>query len=115
MEISDEQRQKASDLVKSKWKLVGGCPLCHATNFDLQPTIFQIPEFFRQGAKNTGAVIPVIPYTCTNCGFTILVNALVAGIISPQAKTEKETSKPAAPDQISTPGISAERKDPASG
>ena len=37
-----------------------------------------------------GPIVPLAPVTCNNCGNTILLNALIAGIVDPQPKKEEK-------------------------
>ena len=71
--------------LNAKW--VGrACPLCGVANWNVQNSTFQLMEFHAGSVVIGGPVIPVVPVTCTNCGNTVLVNALIAGVVQPEAK-----------------------------
>jgi len=52
--------------------------------------IFQLSEFHEGNLVVGGLLIPVIPVTCTNCGHTVLVNALISGAIKPETTIQKD-------------------------
>jgi hypothetical protein len=56
--------------------------MCNARQWNVQETAFELREFhggdFVLGASR---IIPVVPVVCRNCGNTILVNSLVAGVV----------------------------------
>ena len=70
---------KAIDHLRTKW---GGtpCPMCRVTNWSIQGAIYQLPQFNPIGMVIGGSLIPVVPVVCGNCGNTILVNAILAGL-----------------------------------
>jgi hypothetical protein len=72
--------KKMVEHLRTKW---GGrsCPMCSAGNWNVQDSTYQLIEFNQAGFVIGGPVIPVIPIVCSNCGNTILVNAITAGIV----------------------------------
>jgi len=52
--------------------------------------IFQLSEFHEGNLVVGGPLIPVIPVTCTNCGNTVLVNALISGALKPETTMQKD-------------------------
>lgn len=80
------------DHLKSKW---GGrpCQMCGTGSWTVQTSAYELRQFF-QGSLVVGGspVIPVVPVVCTNCGNTVLVNAIIAGALAslaaPPAQTE---------------------------
>ena len=59
------------------------CPMCTVGKWQVQESVYQLSEF-KDGALVVGGPgIPVIPVTCGNCGNTILINAIAAGILKP--------------------------------
>lgn len=61
------------------------CPMCGVGPWQVQDKVFQLSEF-RQGKLVLGGpLIPLIPVTCTNCGHTVLVNAIISGGIERDA------------------------------
>lgn len=81
-----------------KWGVIN-CPLCHGDSLEVQDKVFQLSEFHQGNLVVGGTLVPVIPITCTSCGYTILVNALVSKAIAPvpaPAPAENNTREPKA-------------------
>jgi hypothetical protein len=66
------------------------CPMCGQGPWQVQDSIFQLLEFSEGGLTIGGPVIPVIPVACTNCGNTVLVNAIVSKALVQQVPEKKE-------------------------
>jgi len=66
------------------------CPLCGAQKWNVSDTVFELREFHQGDIIVGGAPIaPVIPVTCSNCGNTVLVNAILSKAIDPKRKEEE--------------------------
>ena len=63
--------------------------MCNVGNWSVQDSVFQLLEFNPTGLVLGGPVIPVIPVACSNCGNTVLVNAIIAGLITPEPGAKK--------------------------
>ena len=72
--MDDQERQRAADWFDDKWHY-GACPVCHVEQWGLYPMLGQIAN---HSGDNT---VPVLLVACENCGHTVPVNALIAGII----------------------------------
>lgn len=76
--LSPEQLEKLRLHIGTKWK--NGCPMCG--NRTWSPSAFaQIalsPR--RDGIVLGGTILPSIAMTCTDCGFTALLNAISSGV-----------------------------------
>jgi hypothetical protein len=57
------------------------CQMCHKGQWSVGDRVFELREFSGGAMKFGGPIIPVIPITCSNCGRTVLINAIVAGIL----------------------------------
>jgi hypothetical protein len=78
--MSDINTDKLLQHLKDKWK-TQPCPLCGVRKWNVQSKSFELREFHGGGlVLGPGPIIPVIPVVCTNCGNTILINSLVAGV-----------------------------------
>lgn len=73
----------AKKLIKylgDKWQ-AQPCPMCGARRWNVQETSFELREYHGGNMVIApGPVIPLVPVICTNCGNTILINSLVAGL-----------------------------------
>ena len=65
--------------------------MCGDNNWNIDDTIFELREF-NKGAMVLGgsnsSVIPVLALTCSKCGNTQFINAIICGAVSPNDKTE---------------------------
>lgn len=92
--MSAESEKAASEkliqFLNEKW---GGrpCPMCSKGPWEVQGKIFQLNEFSQGNLVLGGPILPVVPVSCTNCGYTVLVNALLTGVL------EKPASPPEKP------------------
>jgi predicted nucleic-acid-binding Zn-ribbon protein len=60
------------------------CPMCGANAWAVQDKVFQLNEFSSGNLVIGGPLVPVVPVTCTNCGNTVLVNAIISGAVQPE-------------------------------
>lgn len=60
------------------------CPLCGGQKWNVTDKYFELREFndgnIVIGGPNN-SIVPVIPVTCDNCGNTVFINALSAGLL----------------------------------
>ncbi len=72
--------------LNSKWE-GRSCQMCGTGKWNVSDSIFELREY-NQGNMviGGGPIIPIVPVTCENCGNTILVNAIKAGLIEPNKK-----------------------------
>jgi len=82
MKLTLDQRQMIDTFIKNKWTLHPKCPICHKNSWNVSPELFELRSFHGGsmviGGK--GGIVPLILVTCVNCGNTILINALIAGL-----------------------------------
>lgn len=72
---------KLVEHLRTKWH-GRSCPMCNAGTWNVQNSTYQLLEFNQGGLVLGGPVIPVIPIVCSNCGNTLLINAITAGIVA---------------------------------
>ena len=83
------ENTRAVEYLKQKWA-GRACPLCGVGNWSVSESTFQLTEFNYGSTIIGGPVIPVVPVICMNCGNTVLINAITAGIIvAPPGGAEK--------------------------
>ena len=81
MKLSKEQHKKLSDHLAKKWKAPVACSVCGENNWNVTDQIYELREFHGGSMVIGGsALIPLSPVTCNNCGNTVLINPLIAGI-----------------------------------
>jgi hypothetical protein len=69
-------------------------PLCAKSPLPLADKVFQLAEFHEGGIVIGGPLVPIVPVTCSNCGNTILVNAILSGAL--KADDQKAATSAAA-------------------
>jgi len=81
--MDSEQQRQTQEWLQKHWRH-GPCPVCQASNFNLGGDLAELRPY--QGGNlvgGEGPIYPVLPINCATCGYTILVNVLVAGIVTP--------------------------------
>lgn len=82
MKLDEKQRKDVLRALREKLPKALVCSACGGKKWIIGDKVFQMPEHglpMRVG----GPVVPVIPATCTNCGNTLLFNAIVLGVVQP--------------------------------
>jgi hypothetical protein len=72
------------EYLQRKW-LGNPCPMCRVSSWNVQGSVYQLLQFNPSALVVGGPVVPVIPVVCNNCGNTVLVNAITAGLLPPDA------------------------------
>jgi len=87
-----ENFQKLIHHLSDKWK-GSPCPMCQHSGWTVDDNVYELRKF--NGGKlvlGGGPILPIIPVTCNNCGNTVFVNALKAGVVQ-QEKNKEEGNK----------------------
>jgi hypothetical protein len=87
MDAAELQRVKA--WFGSKWKQ-GPCPVCTETAWQ---TNQKIGEIYNDKTLSDGTVFPVLLIFCANCGYTLPINARIAGVKTDEAPKTETPSK----------------------
>jgi hypothetical protein len=93
MKLTPEQHEKLTKFVGAKWRPPFTCPYCQTNNWNITHEVFQLTEFSTGGLVIGGPVVPLAPVTCNNCGHTVLLNALIAGVVEPAREEAKKDAK----------------------
>lgn len=88
MEINQE---KINQFIQGKFTPV--CAFCGNRRWNITSKVFQLMEFDLNGLNLGGATYPVIPVTCNNCGNTLFINAIAAGLLEPNLSSPNELPK----------------------
>jgi hypothetical protein len=78
--VSTHSSEKAIAFLQKKWG-VKACPMCGGGPWTVQDKVFQLSEYHGGSLVVGGPLVPVIPVSCSNCGHTVLVNAIIAGAV----------------------------------
>ncbi len=81
--------EKFIAFIGQKW---GGksCPMCDKGPWTVQDKVFQLSEFHDGSMVVGGPLVPVVPVTCSNCGYTVVVNAILSGAIAAPAPVSEQ-------------------------
>ncbi len=82
MKIEQEKTQEILEKIVSKCS-VRKCPMCGESNWNIENKIFELREFNSGNLVIGGksSIVPLLAITCTHCGNTQLVNAIMCGAI----------------------------------
>jgi hypothetical protein len=65
------------------------CAQCGVGNWQIQDSVFELRQYGGGGLVVGLPIIPVVPVTCANCGNTVLVNAILAGVLPRPEEAKK--------------------------
>lgn len=84
MAIDEALTRKLQEHINAKWQR--GCPMCGAKAWALSgfTTALGVTDNIPKGAILGAPFLPTAVLVCSNCGNTVLVNAIVAGLAAPQ-------------------------------
>ncbi len=86
MKINEE---KFMNFLNEKWKNKI-CQLCGNNNWSVSNKVFELREFNRGsliiGGNN--AIFPIMVVSCTECGNSIMINAITSGAIDKNNESE---------------------------
>lgn len=88
MEEAQFEQGKLLEYLRQKWGEERPCQMCGHKEWAAADKVFELRAFKGGILMVGGPVTPVIPIACTNCGNTVLVNAIVAGLLK---KAEEST------------------------
>lgn len=86
------EMQKVVDWLNNKWVGAKLCPICQSNDWNISPKPVEIREFSRGNLVVGGPVYPLVSVTCRVCGYTLLFNAITAGLVEAKHK-ETNTSQ----------------------
>ena len=80
--LTADQQIRLQEWFRTKWRH-GECPVCHTNGYAAPDRTWEIRPFHGGGLVigGPGGIIPMFPVTCTNCGYIIWINAILAGVI----------------------------------
>lgn len=87
--LSDEEQSKVRAWVVEKWGKGNAdnlphCPMCGEDNITWINPITMYTPMAMEGERTLsgGPIMPLLPVICSNCGHTVFVNGILAGILS---------------------------------
>jgi predicted nucleic-acid-binding Zn-ribbon protein len=97
--------EKVADWLNEKWKGHKLCPICNNNNWGIGERPVEVREFHSGGLVVGGPVYPLITVTCGVCGYTLLFNAVVTGLVQAgqNDRIPSSTTKESGEDERRTP------------
>jgi predicted nucleic-acid-binding Zn-ribbon protein len=90
MNLTKEQMDKFLNMIKTVAPDFS-CPICHNTDISVPDMLFDLKESWGTSMPiSIGKVFPVIPVTCTKCGYTTLFNPITTNIIELNSNKENK-------------------------
>jgi hypothetical protein len=82
MKLTPEQVDRLLETLDAVWPDPKICPLCRNTTWDTLDIVFELKSYAPEGEREEEqTVMPLVPLTCKNCGNTILINVIAAGVL----------------------------------
>ena len=78
--VAQEDIQKAIAWIDEHWTGQKACPICQNSRWGIADTVGEVQMMDFNGDL-TGRVCPLVILTCETCGYTLLLNAKVIGLI----------------------------------
>jgi len=80
-ELTREELEQFKAYIEEKLHGELVCPLCKQDHWDLVQNLVTTPIHTDQGIDISGRTYTYIPLICTNCGYTMLINAVKTGLV----------------------------------
>jgi predicted nucleic-acid-binding Zn-ribbon protein len=90
--LTEEQNENLAAWLSTHWTK-WDCPFHGDTTWSVGEILHGAQAFFPKGAVNVSKSYPVVVLTCNSCGYTVFVNAIVAGLI-PRDQSEPVVPTP---------------------
>ena len=78
--VAQEDLQKAIAWIDEHWKGQKTCPICANTRWGIADTVGEVPTV-DLNKEPTERAYPLVILTCQTCGYTVLFNATVVGLM----------------------------------
>ena len=89
--LSDKEKDQAIAWLKERW--TKSCPACDRREFSIGEHVVHTPIHFGGALKFGGPMYPQLAVVCKNCGYTLLFNAVLMGIIESKEEIKEESEK----------------------
>lgn len=91
--LTQEEREKLLDFFHTRWSGGHDCPICKANDWNLAEYIIHSWIYRPDGLHTGGPAYPLVHFLCSNCGYTVLFNAVILGILPGAEDAEKKTDE----------------------
>ena len=82
-EEQEAERDRAFAWLQAKWLAPAKqCPICLANAWTVSEVV-EVRPFSGGGLVIGGTVFPVFMLICNNCGYSLMFNAVISGVVKP--------------------------------
>ena len=96
MKLTSEQAQRVIDHIThaAEGKSIV-CPICGRNQWSVNNVVTEMREFQNGNLIIGGesSIMPFVSITCNHCAHTLFVNAILAGVVSPQQQVNNKEEK----------------------
>jgi hypothetical protein len=92
--LTEAETDRLAAWFRDKWK-TGPCPICATERWAPNAKFSHLPN---ENTSADGTVYPVLLVFCSNCGYTMAINARVAGIRTDETVKSDEAVKSDGPE-----------------
>lgn len=93
MKLTRKQTALLLQRLQRQWREPQTCPICHEEDWKIPQSILELREY-EEGEiiayPKDSSIIPLVAVTCTNCGYTFLINALTIHLLDDQTVEGEE-------------------------
>jgi len=93
--MEEYTRERAAEWLNKHWQGPKICPICQSNNWVFSESLVEIRPYHGGQIFVGGTLYPLFLLICGVCGYTVLFNAIVAGLISPTPAKEEKIDAPA--------------------
>jgi hypothetical protein len=90
VKLNESQKNLIQQRLHSVWKGERNCPICsNPTTWNIGG-IVEVREFNEGNLCHGAAITPLAKATCSNCGYVVLFNAILLGVVDSDTAKVKE-------------------------
>lgn len=91
MTLNESQKNLIQQRLYSVWKAERNCPICISSRFWCVKSVVEVRDFNEGNLPHGAAITPIVNVACANCGYTVLFNAILLGVVDPDIGKVKES------------------------
>lgn len=90
MSLSEDLKNKALKFLDEKWTAdqKQQCQVCHSETWNVHSDLYELRTFRGGNLVVGGPLIPLLVVECRNCGNTLMINAIKAGLVETPEKKD---------------------------
>jgi hypothetical protein len=95
-------RGKVTEWLNEKWRGSKKCMICGENDWSIGDTASRLGPYYHVGGMvmGGGPIYPLIVVTCINCGYTMLFNGIVMGLVPGEALPKIDAAAEQSSNQV---------------